>query len=415
MVSSGPTCASPGCGKALAEKLACPKCRELGIGGLPQALFCSQKCFQENYQEHKKVHLLAKQMFSTQTVQTHRKVPPSDGVSCPIDAPSELKLALPDWAMDYRFSGTLRPAKYSPMRAVPEHIRKPDYASHPMGISDSEQRDKSSHNSIRIYSQQEIEAEEGLRHACRMGREVLDIAAKALRPGVTTDEIDRIVHEATIERDCYPSPLNYYNFPKSICTSVNEVICHGIPDFREIEDGDVVNLDVTVYNRGGYHGDLNETFCVGNVDDAGRKLVQTAFECLSIAMDKVQPGTLFRDLGNAIEKHAKSNKFQVVKTYCGHGIGSLFHTSPNIPHYAKNKAKGTMKAGHVFTIEPMINEGIYADKTWDDNWTAVTTDGKRSAQFEHTLVVTETGFDILTARADEPVMVWDAKKNTRPL
>ena len=170
---------------------------------------------------------------------------------------------------------------------------------------------------------------------------------------------------------------------------------------------DIVNLDVTTFNAGGYHGDLNETFCVGKVDADGRRLVQTAFECLAAAMALVKPGTLYRDLGAVIERTAKQQKCSVVRTYCGHGIGNLFHTIPNVPHYAKNKAKGTMKEGHVFTIEPMVCLGTPADKTWDDNWTAVTTDGKRSAQFEHTILVTDTGYDILTARADEPVMKWN--------
>lgn len=276
----------------------------------------------------------------------------------------------------------MRPTLYSPTRSVPPNIRRPDYANHVAGVSESEQRDRANNNAIRIYTSEELDAEYGLRHACAMGREVLDVAGKALRPGVTTDEIDRVVHEACIERDCYPSPLNYYNFPKSVCTSVNEVICHGIPDYREVLDGDVVNIDVSVYNRGGYHGDLNETFCVGNVDSDGRRLVKTAFDCLSAALDLVKPGTLYRDLGTEIHRVATANNCSVVRTYCGHGIGSLFHTAPNVPHYAKNKAKGTMRAGHVFTIEPMINLGSYADKTWGDNWTAVTSDGKRSAQFE---------------------------------
>jgi len=167
-----------------------------------------------------------------------------------------------------------------------------------------------------------------------------------------------------------------------------------------------VNLDVTTYNYGGYHGDLNETFCVGKVDAESKMLVQTAFECLAAAMEMVKPGTLYRDLGTVIERHAKKNKCSVVRNICGHGIGSLFHTIPNIPHYAKNKAKGTMKAGHVFTIEPMINLGAPGDTTWHDNWTVVTTDGKRSAQFEHTILVTDTGYEILTARDNEPVMTW---------
>jgi methionyl aminopeptidase len=147
---------------------------------------------------------------------------------------------------------------------------------------------------------------------------------------------------------------------------------------------------------------------VGNVDMDGQRVVQTAFTCLQSALAIVKPGTLYRDLGATIEKVAKSNKCSVVRTYCGHGIGSLFHTAPNVPHYNKNKAKGVMKEGHVFTVEPMINLGTYEDITWGDNWTAVTRDGKRSAQFEHTVLVTKTGCEILTARMDEPVMKWNA-------
>jgi methionyl aminopeptidase len=165
--------------------------------------------------------------------------------------------------------------------------------------------------------------------------------------------------------------------------------------------------------QGGFHGDLNETYLVGDVDTDGRRLVETSFQCLADAMDLVKPGCLYRDLGSVIEKTAKTNKCSVVRTYCGHGIGKLFHTTPNVPHYAKNKAKGTMKAGHVFTIEPMINLGNPGDVTWDDNWTAVTRDGKRSSQFEHTLVVTESGFEILTARENEPVMTWNPDLNDR--
>lgn len=226
------TCASPGCDNPAAGRLACPKCLQLGM---PPSYFCSQDCFRSNYAAHKQIHSLAKQIIAAQA--THGKTPPSDGVSCAEDAPADVKVSLPDWAQYYRFTGSLRPAHFSPRRTVPARIRKPDYADHPLGISDCEQRDKQSHHNIRVYTEEELDGEYGLRHACRMGREVLDIAGKALRPGVTTDEIDRIVHEAAIERDCYPSPLNYYNFPKSVCTSINEVICHGIPDYREIQDG----------------------------------------------------------------------------------------------------------------------------------------------------------------------------------
>lgn len=234
----------------------------------------------------------------------------------------------------------------------------------------------------------------------RVGREVLDVASRAVAVGVTCDEIDRIVHEETIRRDAYPSPLNYYEFPKSVCTSVNEVICHGIPDFTELRDGDIVNIDISVYFRG-FHGDLNETLLVGAVDADTKRLVRCAYESLAGAVDMVRPGTLYRDLGARITAVTEAAGCSVVTTYCGHGIGQLFHTNPNVPHYAKNKAKGAMEVGHVFTIEPMVNLGVSADVLWPDNWTAVTKDGSRSAQFEHTMVVTATGCELLTGRVGE--------------
>lgn len=411
--AAGGGCSTPGCTNIVAQRLACPRCIKLGI---PPAYFCSQKCFVANYPNHKSIHSLAKQILQQQQQQHQESTSAisheaSDGISCLPTENANVKLSLPIWAAEsrYRFTGTLRPTLISPRRVVPAHIPRPDYASHPGGVSESEQRDRASNSSLRIYSKNELDGEDrqhGLRHACRMGREVLDLAGKACRVGVT-DEIDRVVHEACMERECYPSPLNYYQFPKSVCTSVNEVICHGIPDYREIQDGDIVNVDVTTFNRGGYHGDLNETFMVGKVDDDGQRLVKTAFDCLAKALSMVKPGTLYRDLGTAIHKTAQANGCSVVRTYCGHGIGSLFHTAPNVPHYHKNKAKGIMKKGHVFTVEPMINLGVYSDKTWDDNWTAVTSDGRRSAQFEHTVMVTENGCEILTARDNEPIMVWN--------
>merc|ERR1719225_1619802 len=206
---------------------------------------------------------------------------------------------------------------------------------------------------------------EGLRVACRLGREVLDEAAAAVAAGVTTDEIDRIVHEATVDRDCYPSPLNYYQFPKSCCTSVNEVICHGIPDMRPLQEGDICNVDVTVIQKHA-HGDLNETIFVGEVSQKAKDLVVNTWECLEKAIAEcVKPGVKYRDVGSGIQK--------------------LFHCAPNVPHYAKNKAVGVMKPGHCFTIEPMISEGVWGDQTWPDNWTSVTQDGKLSAQFEQTM------------------------------
>ncbi|KAL9112507.1 MAG: hypothetical protein Q9187_007765, partial [Circinaria calcarea] len=215
--------------------------------------------------------------------------------------------------------------------------------------------------------------------------------------------IDEVVHNACIERDSYPSPLNYAHFPKSVCTSVNEVICHGIPDQRVLLDGDILNIDVTLYH-GGFHGDINETYYVGAKAAANPesvRVVETSRECLEQAIQIVKPGMLFRDPGTVIEKHAKSRGCSVVKTYCGHGINQLFHTTPNVPHYAKNKAVGIAKPGMCFTIEPMITLGTYRDKTWPDDWTSVTQDGSRTAQFEHTLLVTEDGVEVLTARLED--------------
>ena len=197
-----------------------------------------------------------------------------------------------------------------------------------------------------------------MKKACELGREVLEIGAKLVRAGVTTDEIDRAVHEACIQRECYPSPLNYYTFPKSCCTSVNEVVCHGIPDLRPLQDGDIINIDISVYHKG-YHGDLNETYFVGKPDMESLRLVTTAYECLDFAIKSCKPGMRYRDVGAIIQKHAQANKCSVVRTYCGHGIHHLFHCAPTIPHYAKNKAIGVMKPGHCFTIEPMINAGKF--------------------------------------------------------
>lgn len=296
----------------------------------------------------------------------------------------------------YSFTGPLRPGKLSAKRSVPKTIARPDYADHAQGISACEEADERGRgDNIKL----DAEGIAGMRKVCKLGREVLDLAGRAVRPGITTDEIDRIVHEACIERGCYPSPLNYRTFPKSVCTSLNEVICHGIPDSHVLVDGDILNIDVTVY-YGGYHGDLNETFYVGKPDEASRKLVIGAYQCLQEAIKQVKPGTLYRNIGNHIDKIASAAGLSVVRTYCGHGIHKLFHTNPNIPHYARNKAPGVMQAGHVFSIEPMINQGCWEDSLWPDNWTAVTQDGKRSAQFEETMLVTEDGCEVLTARPE---------------
>uniref|UniRef100_A0A182JYB7 Methionine aminopeptidase n=1 Tax=Anopheles christyi TaxID=43041 RepID=A0A182JYB7_9DIPT len=356
-------CVTDDCKKP--STLQCPVCLKMGIQG---SFFCSQDCFKGSWKEHKIIHLLAKGKETN---------------------------AYNPWPY-YTFTGKLRPFEQTPRRPVPPHIPRPDYADHKEGRSKSEEALRGN-NTIKVLDDEEIE---GMRVACRLGREVLDEAARVCDVGVTTDEIDRAVHEACIERDCYPSPMNYYNFPKSCCTSVNEVICHGIPDLRPLEDGDLCNVDVTVYHRG-FHGDLNETFFVGNVKEQHKKLVQVTYEALMKAIDIVKPGERYREIGNVIQKHVHAHGFSVVKSYCGHGIHRLFHTAPNVPHYAKNSAVGVMKPGHCFTIEPMISEGTWRDVSWPDDWTAVTADGLFSAQFEQTLLVTESGCDILTKRRNE--------------
>jgi len=238
-----------------------------------------------------------------------------------------------------------------------------------------------------------------------MGRQILDIAGKMVKPGVTPEEIDKVVHEETIKMNAYPSPLNYHFFPKSCCVSVNEVICHGIPDCRPLEDGDIVNLDISVFYKG-FHGDLNETYLCGKVSDESKMLVKTTYEAMMGAIQEVRSGVFFRDFGTVISKTVNQKGYQVVRSYCGHGIGALFHGAPNVPHYQRNKAVGVVRPGMIFTIEPMINMGTWRDETWPDGWTSVTIDGKRSAQFEHTILCTEKGYEILTARTSNSVPFW---------
>ncbi|XP_059633953.1 methionine aminopeptidase 1A [Cornus florida] len=373
------------CGKP--AHLQCPKCVELK---LPRegAAFCTQDCFKASWVSHKSVHLKAKlSSFGPGTPgEQNSAAPDDDWLYCLKKGQTRTpKHPLFDW------TGTLRPYPISKKRIIPAHIDQPDWAMD--GIPKEEPNSDLQHV-VEIKTTEQIER---MRETCRIAREVLDAAARVIRVGVTTDEIDEVVHEATIAAGGYPSPLNYHFFPKSCCTSVNEIICHGIPDARKLEDGDIVNVDVTVYYKG-VHGDLNETFFVGNVDEASRRLVQCTYECLEKAIAIVKPGVRFREIGEVINRHASMSGLSVVKSYCGHGIGELFHCAPNIPHYGRNKAVGVMKAGQTFTIEPMINAGVWRDRMWPDGWTAVTADGKRSAQFEHTLLVTGTGVEVLTAR-----------------
>ncbi|XP_050282090.1 methionine aminopeptidase 1A-like [Quercus robur] len=373
------------CGKP--ARLQCPKCVELK---LPRegAAFCTQDCFKASWSSHKAVHLKAKlSSLGTGTPHEQNSDLHNEGWLYCLKKGQARTPKLPhfDW------TGELRPYAISRRRAVPAHIELPDWAAD--GIPKTEPNSDLQHV-VEIKTPDQIER---MRETCRIGREVLDAAARVIQPGVTTDEIDRVVHDATIAAGGYPSPLNYHFFPKSCCTSVNEVICHGIPDARKLEDGDIVNVDISVYYKG-VHGDLNETYFVGNVDEESRRLVQCTYESLEKAIAIVKPGVRFREIGEVINRHTTMSGFSVVKSYWGHGIGELYHCAPNIPHYGRNKAVGVMKAGQTFTIEPMINAGVWRDRMWPDGWTAVTADGKRSAQFEHTLLVTQTGVEVLTGR-----------------
>ncbi|NCX31707.1 MAG: type I pantothenate kinase [Actinobacteria bacterium] len=215
------------------------------------------------------------------------------------------------------------------------------------------------------------------------------LAGELVKPGVTTDEIDEHVHRMCIERGAYPSPLNYQKFPKSVCTSVNEVICHGIPDSRELQDGDIVNLDVTCY-LDGVHGDTNATFAVGTISDEDRHLIRVTEECMWLGIETVKPDVPLSEIGRAIEAHARKHRMGVVRSFIGHGIGEQFHTDIQVLHYYEPRNNTLMRPGMTFTIEPMITLGSEKHRMWDDEWTAVTVDGRRTAQFEHTVLVTDT-------------------------
>jgi methionyl aminopeptidase len=252
--------------------------------------------------------------------------------------------------------------------------------------------------SISIKSPAEIEK---MRVAGRLAAEVLDMIEEHVVPGVSTEELDRICHEYMVgKQKTIPAPLNYRGFPKSICTSVNHQVCHGIPGPKRLKNGDIVNIDITVI-RDAYHGDTSKMFLVGDAPIKAKRLVKVTQECLYLGIGQVKPGARLGDIGHAIQKHAESNGFSVVQEFCGHGIGREFHEDPQILHYGKPGEGEVIKAGMVFTIEPMINQGKRFVKVLPDGWTAVTKDHSLSAQFEHTILVTPIGYEILTLRQEE--------------
>lgn len=252
---------------------------------------------------------------------------------------------------------------------------------------------------VHIKTAAEIEK---MRVAGRLAAEVLEMIAPHVVPGVTTGELDRICHEYMVnEQKVIPAPLNYRGFPKSICTSVNQVVCHGIPsEKKKLKDGDIVNLDITVI-KDGYYGDTSQMFCVGNVPEHAQRLCQVAQECLYKGISVVRPGARLGDIGHIIQQHAESHFYSVVRDYCGHGIGTEFHQDPQVLHFGKPNTGLVLKEGMTFTIEPMVNAGKYHTKLKQDGWTVETKDGRLSAQWEHTLAVTADGVEVLTARKDE--------------
>ncbi|CRK54252.1 Methionine aminopeptidase [Rhodococcus sp. RD6.2] len=277
----------------------------------------------------------------------------------------------------------LVPGTVSPTLAVPAKIERPEYAWKPT-VNEG--------NEPWVQTPETIEK---MRLAGRIAAQALEAAGKAVAPGVTTDELDRIAHEYMIDNGAYPSTLGYKDFPKSCCTSLNEVICHGIPDSTVIQDGDIVNIDVTAYIDG-VHGDTNATFLAGDVSDENRLLVERTREATMRAIKAVKPGRELNVIGRVIEAYANRFGYGVVRDFTGHGIGETFHNGLVILHYDQPNVDTIIEPGMVFTIEPMINLGTVDYEIWDDNWTVVTQDRKWTAQFEHTIVVTESGAEILT-------------------
>ncbi len=280
-------------------------------------------------------------------------------------------------------AGHLVPGELSATRTVPKNIARPEYVGRaaPAEFTGSD-----------VYS---AEAVERIRESGRIAAQAIELVGAAIRPGVTTDELDGIGHDFMVEAGAYPSTLGYRGFPKSLCSSVNEVICHGIPDDTVLQDGDIVNIDITAY-KNGMHGDSNRTFIAGEASEEAALLVERTREAMSRGIKAVAPGRRVNVIGRAIESYAKRFDYGVVRDFTGHGVGEAFHSGLIIPHYDSPAFDTEILTGMVFTIEPMLTLGSADWEMWDDGWTVVTKDRSLSAQFEHTLVVTERGAEILT-------------------
>ncbi|MBI2790793.1 MAG: type I methionyl aminopeptidase [Gammaproteobacteria bacterium] len=255
-----------------------------------------------------------------------------------------------------------------------------------------------SNSNVTIKTSEDIEK---MRVAGRLAAEVLEMIGPHVKVGITTNELNDICHDYIVNvQQAIPAPLNYKGFPKSICTSINHVICHGIPNDKKLKESDIINIDVTVI-KDGYHGDTSKMFVVGTPSVQASRLIKVTRECLLLGLSQVKPGNFLGDIGEIIEKHAHANRFSVVREYCGHGIGKIFHEEPQILHYGKAKTGMEMIPGMIFTIEPMINAGKRHTRLLPDQWTVVTKDHSLSAQWEHTILVTEHGHEVLTKRTEE--------------
>lgn len=252
--------------------------------------------------------------------------------------------------------------------------------------------------SISIKTESEIAK---MRIAGKLAADVLEMIEPHVVPGITTNELDQLCHDYIVDvQKAIPAPLNYRGFPKSICTSINQQVCHGIPNDKKLKNGDIVNIDITVI-KDEYHGDTSKMFCVGEVSPHAKRLATVARECLFLGIEQVKPGATLGDIGAVIQKHAHKNRYSVVREFCGHGIGKNFHEEPQVLHYGKHGEGISLEAGMIFTIEPMINIGKRHVKVLADGWTAITKDRSLSAQWEHTILVTDTGHEILTLRQEE--------------
>ncbi|WP_433325788.1 type I methionyl aminopeptidase [Spirillospora sp. CA-294931] len=276
----------------------------------------------------------------------------------------------------------LRPGRVSPMRKVPAHIPRPEYVG--------KKRPKTGEPDVKTP-----EIIERMRVAGKIAARALEEVGKNIRPGITTDELDVIGHEYLLDHDAYPSTLGYRGFPKSLCTSINEVICHGIPDDTVVRDGDIINIDITAFIDG-VHGDTDATFLCGEVDEESRLLVERTREAMMRGIRAVAPGRALNVVGRVIESYAKRFGYGVVRDFTGHGIGTTFHSGLVVPHYDDPSATTLIQPGMTFTIEPMLTLGGFDYDIWKDGWTVVTKDRKRTAQFEHTILVTDDGHEILT-------------------